>query len=296
MPKGLTDLEKARYAYIILGKEKSYDEEFWFANSKTKQKIFKAKHSTKINFDKLMKNDKVVCTSIAKIYSVILTQMGIENYMERPDLSDEHIYVILNIDGKRILADLQRDLSNIQSNRKTTYFGTNAYNNISDINYDEIPEDKLEETDRKIGYVSIKQDYLDNDLLYLKSLVRKQKDLYSKVDVILKNASRYSEREDIGYIERVQYYKWILAECLTKEELRNVINTNCYRENGEEKQYVSCFSINGKAGNRRYIYSSKEKSYIPIRDEKIIQFMDEGLKIVSNNSFPGLKRINREER
>lgn len=296
MPKGLTDLEKARYIYIALGKEKSYDEEFWFANSKMRQKIFKSKHSIQICFDKLIQNKKVLCTSISKIYSVILKQIGIENYIERDDLSDEHMYVILNIEGKKILADLQRDLSNIQSNKKTAYFGTKAYESIYGDDFDEINKNELEEIDKKIGYISVRKGYLNDDIFYLKSLVKKQKDLYSKVDIILKKAGECSESENIGYIESVQYYKWILSECLDEKELRNVINTNCYRENNNEKQYVSCLSVNGKNGYKRYIYSSKEKRYIGISDEKINQFMCEGLKIVPKNSFPKLKKINREER
>lgn len=296
MPKGLTDLEKARYLYIALGKEKSYDEEFWFANSKTRQKIFKEKHSTRINFNKLIQNKKIVCTSISKIYSVILNQMKIENYIQRDNLSDEHVYVVLYTEGKKILADLQRDLSNIQVNKKTSYFGTKVYESIYGNNFNEINENELEKTDRKIGYVSVRKDYLNDDIFYLKSLVKKQKDLYSKMDIILKKASEYSDAENMGYIEAVQYYKWILAECLDEKELRNVISTNCYRKIEDKKQYVSCLSANGRNGYKRYIYSSKERRYIEISDEKINQFMDEGLEVVPNNSFPRFKRMSREER
>jgi len=291
MPKGLNNLEKARYVYITLGKKKSYDEEFWFANSKTRQKIFKSRHSTKIDFAKLIENNKVVCTSISKIYSVILKQIGIENYIERPDLSDEHIYVILTIEGKNFSADLQRDLGNIHSNKKTEHFGTKI-----DGNYDEINENELEKIDRKIGYLSVNQNYLDKDIFYLKSIVKKQKDLYSKVDVILKNASRYANFKSMGYIETVQYYKWILAECLDEKELKNIINSNCYREKGEDKQYISCLSINGRDGYKRYIYSLRESKYIQVNDKKIIQLMNEGLKLVSNSKLPGLKRMNIGER
>lgn len=296
MPKGLTDLEKARYVYIRLGKEKSYDEEYWFANSKTREKIFKTKHSTKIDFDKLVQNKKVLCTSISKIYSVILNKLRIDNHIERPDLSDEHVYVVLNIEGKRILADVQRDLSNIQANKKTVYFGTKVYDNMYDDKYHEISQTELEIIDKKIGYLSIKKDNLDNEIFYLKHLVKKQKNLYSKVDLILKKASFYAESEDLGYIESVQYYKWILAQCLDEKELRNITNTNCYRDNKNERQYVSCFSVNGGNGYERYIYSSKEKKYLKVSDEKLNQLINEGLKVVRNNSFPRLKKINREER
>ena len=175
MPKGLNDIEKARYIYIMLGKEKSYDEEFWFANSKMRQKIFNTKHTTKIDFDTLMKNKKVVCTSISKIYSVILKQIGIDNHIEKPDLDDEHIYVVIKIGTKQVLADLQRDLSNIQSNKKTLYFGTKVYNKENIDNFDEIEENALREIDKKIGYISLNQDYTDNDIVYLKSKVKKQK-------------------------------------------------------------------------------------------------------------------------
>jgi len=168
MPKGLDELEKARYIYITLGKQRSYDEEYWFANSKIKQKIFKTKYSTKIEFDKLIQNKKDVCTSISKIYSGILNQVGIENNIKQDELSDNHIYVVLNIEGKSIIADLQRDLSNIQANKKTAYFGTKVYNSEYDNNYDKIDEKELEKVDRKIEYISVKKEYLNEDIYYLK--------------------------------------------------------------------------------------------------------------------------------
>ena len=52
MPKDLSDLEKARYVYIELGKLASFDADYWHGNTKTQKRLYTRAMREPINFEK----------------------------------------------------------------------------------------------------------------------------------------------------------------------------------------------------------------------------------------------------
>ncbi len=144
MPEDLTQFEKARYIYIQLGKHFSYDEQYIISNSeKEKREIFDR------DIEDIL-NDKVVCTSLSRIYENLLNRVGI-NAKTRLVKGERlgHAYTEIELDGVKYRADLIHDLTYIKTGFKTKHFMQIDEKNPS---YSHIQEEKLKGIDDKIGY------------------------------------------------------------------------------------------------------------------------------------------------
>lgn len=150
MPEGLNEIETAKYIYIELGKEKAFDEKYFFGNSKTRRQIYKLAEQTNHFTDSVVKNKKIICVSLTYLYRDILKDFGINSIVAE---DGDHKYPIILLKDKMqmIKADLQQDLYNIQTKSKMQYFGTRSKYE----SYDVIPidEEYLREIDEKIGYI-----------------------------------------------------------------------------------------------------------------------------------------------
>ena len=142
IPDNLTDIEKARYMYIALGKYFSYDEQFVISNSdKEKKQIFDR------NVEELV-GDKAVCTSISRVYEKILNEIGINaTTIIRDGLNIGHAYTEVEINNETYKTDLIHDLMNIK-----TGFKTHSFMGRAEDKYSYLEEDDLKKIDDKIGY------------------------------------------------------------------------------------------------------------------------------------------------
>lgn len=151
MPPNLTQVEKARYIYIQLGKYFSYDEQYIISNSeKEKREIFDRDIEDIVN-------DKVVCTSLSRIYENLLNSIGI-NAKTRLVKGERlgHAYTEIELDGEKYKADLIHDLMHIKTGFKTKHFMPIDEKNLS---YSHIQEETLKEIDDKIGYTYMRYVY-----------------------------------------------------------------------------------------------------------------------------------------
>lgn len=145
IPKNLTPIEKSRYIYIQLGKYFSYDKKYITTESEEEKK-------QNFNRDiKDVKDNKVVCTSLSKIYENMLNRVGINaKTVLIPGKRLGHAITELEIDGKKYFTDLTHDLMNIKTGLKTNEFMTG---NIKDNHeYTILLENELQKIDNKIGY------------------------------------------------------------------------------------------------------------------------------------------------
>ena len=147
IPKGLNDIEKARFIYIKLGKFFSYDEEYITGDMFVKQYLF----------DKGIKDiqgNKVVCTSLARIYNDLLNRVGVKSSVvigEGNFLG--HAWNELEIGGEKYTCSLIEDLMNIKKGFKTQYFARIDKDRIKDMKGAKEKSDKeLKVIDDKIGY------------------------------------------------------------------------------------------------------------------------------------------------
>ena len=81
IPNNLSEIEKARYVYLELGKLLCYDEKYWFGNSKIQNRIYKKSLHSTPNFSEIQENrkKKSICISISKLYSSVLQEIGIKS-------------------------------------------------------------------------------------------------------------------------------------------------------------------------------------------------------------------------
>ena len=151
MPKNLSDIEKAYYIYIELGKILKENAKFVLGD---------------INIKKNHYNDKIdldysgICKSISQLYANVLgnKHIGIKAtpVIAQPGSSFSHVDTILTIDGKNYICNLISDLSNIKTSKRINSF-------CYDMNHNVIQEDYLKRLENHFGKIDfLSRDYLEN--------------------------------------------------------------------------------------------------------------------------------------
>lgn len=119
IPEGLNQIEIARFLYIELGKYFIYDDEFVSSEDMNRRQEIASK-----NIDDI-KNNKVVCFTLSRIYTELLNRCGIqaETYYIPADPNNPkdlgHACTKITIDGKVAFPSLILDLTNIKVGFKT---------------------------------------------------------------------------------------------------------------------------------------------------------------------------------
>ena len=118
MPEGLSELEKAYYVYIGLGKIVSENPEFVFTDRAGKEAHYNDQMDTEFYG---------ICKSISELYVSVLKdeRIGItaELVKKSPNSPITHVDTVLKVDGKYYIANLISDLSKIKSSRRIDSFG-----------------------------------------------------------------------------------------------------------------------------------------------------------------------------
>ena len=118
MPSDLSNLEKAYYVYIELGKIVSQSPEFVFTDRAGKEAHYNDQMDTEFYG---------ICKSISELYASVLKdeRIGIDAELVKksPKSPITHVDTVLKIDGKYYIANLISDLSKIKSSRRIDSFG-----------------------------------------------------------------------------------------------------------------------------------------------------------------------------
>ena len=146
IPQKLTQIEKARWVYIELGKMFQYDVNFFYADHETAKEMYYQEVDIE-NIDQL----NLICRPINQIYIEILKRVGIEAQIITFPGKYTHNHVACRIntnDQKQYVTDLTMDLYRIKKGLRTQHFAYSAYEEK-----DEIPfKDEMQEMDDKINY------------------------------------------------------------------------------------------------------------------------------------------------
>ena len=148
IPKELNQIEMARYIYIQLGKYFSYDEKYITSESdEEKIEIFDRDIED-------IENDKVVCTSLSRIYERLLKRVGINaKTVLIPCERLGHAFNEIEIDVKKYFTGLIRDLMNIKTGFKTNEFMIDNPDRFGeDSEFTALSDEELKKIDDKIGY------------------------------------------------------------------------------------------------------------------------------------------------
>ena len=289
IPEGLSDLEKARFVYLELGKMVSFNEEYWFGNNKIKNKIYKSQ--TKIEDLKDIKNNKIICVSLSNLYNYMMGRIGIKAVQAHDVNDSRHVYSEFEIDGKRYKADLQKDLHFIQTKRRTWEFGEiDVLVADSEVNTEEI-----EKIDAKIGYSYQGEKNFRRLIANIENEIKKVDELDKKMNIILNKISEYEDISKMGYSEKIWYYHYIIKRMLTLQEKKRECENQLYTEDNDKRKYTCCISVLKRDGEfYRMIYSEKNGKFIPVEDEILIELIEDGLKTCRNEKIPGLKKKMKE--
>ena len=289
IPEGLSDLEKARFVYLELGKMVSFNEEYWFGNSKIKNKIYKSQ--TKIEDLKDIKNNKIICVSLSNLYNYMMGRIGIKAVQAHDVNDSRHVYSEFEIDGKRYKADLQKDLHFIQTKRRTWEF-----REIDVLVADsEVNTEEIEKIDAKIGYSYQGEKNFRRLIANIENEIKKVDELDKKMNIILNKISEYEDISKMGYSEKIWYYYYIIKRMLTLQEKKRECENQLYTEDNDKRKYTCCISVLKRDGEfYRMIYSEKNGKFIPVEDEILIELIEDGLKTCRNEKIPGLKKKMKE--
>lgn len=287
MPQDLNEIEIAKYIYIKLGKEKAFDERYFFGNAKVKKQIYQMAERTKYNTDPVAKNRKIICVSLSYLYRDILKEFGINSIVVS---EDDHKYgIIILKDGTKIKADLQLDLYNIQTGCKTEYFGTKSNYELNLLS--ELSESELLNIDKEIGYVERKEDYKNNAIEILKEKV-KGKTPNEALDIIFNDQRVNQFENDLEFVEMYKYYMGLLNKTIPKYLHKKVFAFNCYREKEDgQRDYTICIYSQEKEDLNVYIFSRKNNRFVKVDIDKIEEMEQEGLILGVRKKEQGVNKL-----
>ncbi len=285
--QGFSEEEIIRYVYIDLGKRLAFNLKFYLGNSKAKQQVYS--HSTRITAEEALDKNIIICKDSSYIIEAILTKLGINVITivaPNDDRKCAHVYNIVKPkNGKKpYVLDLQVDMENIQAHMRTTEFGKTAGESGRTITRDE-----LEKIDFKIGYVTKEDYYTDEYIDLLRLNAPMFKEFGERMEFILGNIDIMNNKK-MGYAERIKHHESTLGKILSLTEQLRLKQIDCYKIHGEEREYVSCITVDvPKKGKEIYLFSIQENKYNRISIEELAKQVEEGLIIMAE--IPELKRF-----
>lgn len=255
LPEGLTDVEKARYVYIELGKRLTFSTTFNNTDSSTHAMMY----SEKVDINTFNKK-QVNCRMWASLYSQFLTELGIKNNI----IDQGHQHVEFYINDTRWVADATyssyHDLARIHNNDDTAYFGPALYQKDSRKNMirsNQETLDMLKAIDEKIQYSTDKRKkvaelkelltVIQTDNFNINDLIKETKGTEDRLVLLMDYLfSKLGTLTD-GFYEAKDFTKNLIRLMLTREQRDRVEGIELKRTNEDkEVDIVQCISVEAK--------------------------------------------------
>ena len=257
MPQNISQIEKAYYIYLELGKIVSESPQFVFTNREGKERHYN---------DVIDSKYYGICKSISELYVSILRdkRIGISADLVKkyPESPITHIDTILKIDGKNYITNLISDLSRIKTSRRVNSFCFDLSRPVNDpilkeenesylkrleLYYgkiDSLTRRDIEKLDKKLGYsffipkiskederglytedtIELLKKDMNNPELFKKYVLHNkdvsEEDLLKyKLDYIFENINKLTYYKGImNYLENIRYYLYVAKNILSPEE------------------------------------------------------------------------------
>lgn len=292
MPKSLSEIEKARYMYVNLGRLFTYDENYWYSNKKISNKIYKKSLSSPIDLNDLHFEAKTkdICININKTYNKLLNILGINTQDVMSYIGDGHISTMFFIGKKRYCCDLQSDLKFIQLKLKTHSFACDGPNVLS--------EDELKSIDTKIGYSNIGEKFEEKLLKDLRIKLCDYQNIGDKMLEIFKTVQKMPGHRELEYAELQALYTYFINNSLCSKDKLNIHSNLLYKENSPDKRtdyrlvYSSFDNTFEKNSFRRFIFSNNDSMFHEISNEDLNNLIvSNNYKILCSGKIPGLNKI-----
>lgn len=257
MPQNLSQIEKAYYIYLELGKIVSESPQFVFTDREGKEKHYN---------DKIDDKFYGICKSISELYVSILRdkRIGISADLVKkyPESPITHVDTILKIDGKIYIANLISDLSRIKTSNRVNSFGYDLRRPINNSRakednesylkrleryygkIDSLTREDIEQLDKKLGYsffipgiskederglytedtIELLKKEINNPESFKKYVLHNEKVpeeevLKYKLDYIFENINKLTDyNSNMNYLENIRYYLYVARKILSPEE------------------------------------------------------------------------------
>lgn len=313
MPQNLSEIEKAYYIYLELGKIVSENPNFVFTDLKGKEKLYD---------DEIDSNYYGICKSISELYVSILRdkRIGISADLvkKQPESSISHIDAVLKINGNNYIVNLISDLSRIKTSRRVNSFcfDLNRSQNHPIIdeenelylirleNYygkiDSLTREDIEQLDKKLGYSFFipqlsnenERGFYTEDAIELlrkdmnnpdsfKKYVLQNKDvpqkeiLKYKLDYIFENINKLTDyNSNMNYLENIRYYVYVAQKILSPKEGRR-LQAYVAKVGDDLSNIISIIKVKSdNKNNLYYVYSDKDNKYLYKTPEEMKNFID----------------------
>ncbi len=331
IPENLTDLEKAYYIYIELGKILGESSRFLFSDIDQKIEHYD---------DKIDSNFKGICKSISELFVNVLKdkRVGIDADLVRqnPESKISHVDTILKIDGKNYICNLISDLSNIQSSKRINSF-------CFDLDYGIIPEEykeklrnyygniefldrnTIEKMDKKFGYSYVgknsdnsEKGIYTNDVINMlreelsdpenfKKHILKNEEVVKedipkyKMDFLFKNVEKYTHyNKQMDYLETVQYLMYIAKKMFSPGEISNMeLDSYVAIQNDDYSNLISILKLKtSEIKTFYYLFSKESRTFVektPVEMKEYLDKLDKkSLKIVGSFANPTIESNNKD--
>lgn len=283
--KGLSNIEKLRFAYIDLGLRFSFNTDYTFETRLDKKYKMCENAGTYHNLTTCFLTEKILCKDTSLMMKIIGEHLGfnisVEKHPCEKDYIDGHEYnVVTNQDGSRWTMDLQKDIKYIRNYVRTRHFGRKYTN--EDLELYVFNPHEIEVMDRKVCYLDDEHynnyyyEQMRQDLQFIENLE-------NKLSLILGNIE-YKDYP-IGVGERHFFHKHIIELLLDYKDLEKIHVLTCYRKESKVKKYFPSVTLEDDNGNVKcvYYYDLEKRTYKKVSPEKFMKYYHEG-KIVTNKS------------
>ena len=257
IPQNISQIEKAYYIYLELGKIVSESPQFVFTNKEGKERHYN---------DVIDSEYYGICKSISELYVSILRdkRIGISADLVKkyPESPITHIDTILKIDEKNYITNLISDLSRIKTSRRVNSFCFNLSRPVNDpilkeenesylkrlelyyVKIDSLTRQDIEKLDKKLEYsffipkiskedergfytedtIELLRKDMNNPELFKKYVLHNkdisaEKLLKYKLDYIFENINKLTDyKGTMNYLENIRYYLYVSKNILSPEE------------------------------------------------------------------------------
>ena len=275
--QNFSDEQVMRWLYLELGKRFSFSREYRYAiTAKEKAKIESQAKDVVMRGRRVNNADAVICIDIEQIMQKVLNDVfGIESHVVL-DGAGPHVYLESKTENYgRVKTDLQEDLVNIQSGRRTEHFACESC--YDGRNFNTIPQKVIEQMDKELGYIGEDGQYMEDQLERFREKINDSKTLderVRKVFVLLEH--KFAARlKSMKYCERTELYKKAIKDMIPD----NKIGHRTFRENGK---LLSCFIVPGSddEDEKYYLFNKEKRSYEEIDSEKYKKFYDDNDQVI----------------
>ena len=320
IPANITQMEKAYYIYLELGKILYEDPINAFGKKKDREELSNKK------IDNMLHGN---CKAIAELYVSILNdeRVGIKSELLAIDKENgSHVDTVLYINGKQYIANLISDLSRIKTHKKVKSFCFD-FKDKPNIQYTKdykekisryykklafLTKQEMEQLDKRFGYSYIPETEKENSSrglytedvferigkeledhkIFEKYVLKGKKDLTDdeilkcKLQFFFENMHKFSTYNgEMRYLENIRYYFYTLMKFFTQEEKRKINIYACTINNDFSNIYsiIKLRQGNPKERNNTYfIYDKNKQMYVEIDKKDLVLIVNgkEDFKII----------------